>query len=81
MATPEYKKGRVVVSASSAYNNSDGMGIKKSQIPFDNEIDVSYPENIPNTIDYFYDIPADEEKFIANVDQMDSACCSFPLPT
>ena len=69
MATPEYKKGRVVVSASSAYNNSDGMGIKKSQIPFDNEIDVSYPENIPNTIDYFYDIPADEEKFIANVDQ------------
>ncbi|MGN0523110.1 MAG: DUF5107 domain-containing protein [Eubacterium sp.] len=69
MATPEYKGGRVVVPASSAYNNSDGMGIKKSSIPFDNGIDVSYPENIPNTVDYFYDISPDEDKFIANVDR------------
>lgn len=69
MATPEYKGGRVVVPADSAYNNSDGMGIKKSSIPFDNGLNVSYPENIPNTIDYFYDIPQKEEKFIANVDQ------------
>lgn len=69
MATPEYKGGRVVVPASSAYNNADGMGIKKSNIPFDNGLDVSYPENIPNTIDYFYDIPQNEMKFIANVDK------------
>lgn len=69
MATPEYKGGRVVVPAGSAYNNSDGMGIKKSFIPFDNGMDVSYPENIPNTIDYFYDIPQNEAKFIANVDK------------
>lgn len=68
MATPECKGGRVVVPANSAYNNSDGMGIKKSQIPFDNGIDVSYPENIPNTIDYFYDIAKNDDKFIANVD-------------
>lgn len=68
MATPEYKGGRVVVPANSAYNNSDGMGIKKSQIPFDNGIDVSYPENIPNTIDYFYGIAPNDDKFIANVD-------------
>lgn len=67
MATPEYEGGRVVVPANSAYNNSDGMGIKKSSIPFDNGIDVSYPENIPNTIDYFYDISPEEIKFIANV--------------
>lgn len=45
------------------------MGIKKSSIPFDNGIDVSFPENIPNTIDYFYDIPQNESKFIANVDK------------
>ncbi len=69
MATPEYKGGRVIVPADSAYNNSDGMGIKKSTIPFDNGIDVSYPENIPNTIDYFYDIAHNEDKFIANVDK------------
>lgn len=69
MATPEFQGGRVVVPASSAYNNSDGMGIKKSAIPFDNGIDVSYPENIPDTIDYFYDISPDEDKLIANVDK------------
>lgn len=69
MATPEYKGGRVVVSAGSAYNNSDGMGIKKSSIPFDNGVDVSYPENIPDTIDYFYDISKDDAKFIANIDK------------
>ena len=68
MATPEYKGGRVAVPADSAYNNSDGMGIKKSSIPYDNRTDVSYPENIPNTIDYFYDIKEDKNKFIANVD-------------
>lgn len=68
MATPEYKGGRVAVPASSAYNNSDGMGIKKSSIPIDNGIDVSYAENIPNTIDYFYDIDKNDNKFIANVD-------------
>lgn len=69
MATPEYKGGRVVVPADSAYNNSDGIGIKKSTIPFDNVIDVSYAENIPNTIDYFYDIDIKDNKFIANVDK------------
>lgn len=68
MATPEYTGGRVAVPASSAYNNSDGMGIKKSSIPFDAGIDVSYPQSIPDTIDYFYDIPDEANKFIANVD-------------
>lgn len=69
MATPEYSGGRVIVPADSAYNNSDGMGIKKSSIPFDKGIDVSFPQNIPDTIDYFYDIKADKNKFIANVDK------------
>ena len=67
MATPEYEGGRIAVPAAGAYNNSDGLGIKKSQIPVDRGIDVSYPENIPDTIDYFYDIPENQEKFIANV--------------
>ncbi len=68
MATPEFAGGRVAVPADSAYNNSDGLGIKKSSIPVDRGIDISYPENIPDTIDYFYDIPEAAEKFIANVD-------------
>lgn len=67
MATPEFEGGRVIVSACDAYNNSDGIGIKKSPIPIDNGIDVSYPQNIPDTIDYFYDIDLHEQKFIANV--------------
>lgn len=68
MATPEYPDGRVIVDADSAYNNSDGMGVKKSPIPVDNGIDVSYPEHIPTTMDYFYRVPATADKFIANVD-------------
>lgn len=67
MATPEFDGGRVIVPADSAYNNSDGIGIKKSPIPFDNGVDVSYPQNIQDTIDYFYDIDLKEQKFIANV--------------
>ena len=69
MATPEYEGGRVIVNAESAYNNSDGMGIKKSVFPMDNGIDVSYPQNIPSTIDYFYRISENSDKFIANVDK------------
>ncbi len=69
IAVPEFKGGRVAVPAGSAYNNSDGMGIKKSSIPFDNDIDVSYPERIAETIDYFYDIEQNENKFIANIDE------------
>lgn len=68
MATPEYEGGRVAVPARRAYNNSDGMGIRKSPIPVDHGVDVSFPGNIPDTIDYFYDIPEQEQKFIANVD-------------
>ncbi|MDY2610011.1 MAG: DUF5107 domain-containing protein [Eubacteriales bacterium] len=68
MAVPEYPHGRVIVPASSAYNNSDGIGVKKSSIPMDEHTDVSYPENILNTMDYFYDIPQNQDKFIASVD-------------
>lgn len=67
IAVPEWKGGRIGVPADSAYNNSDGMGIKKSFIPVDNGIDVSYPENIPDTIDYFYDIDPASNKYIASV--------------
>lgn len=69
MATPEFKGGRVIVDADGAYNNSDGLGIKKSSIPIDCGVDVSYPENIKSTIDYFYKIPEKSRKFIANVDK------------
>lgn len=69
MATPEYEGGRVIVNAQSAYNNSDGLGVKKSSIPNDKGVDVSYPQNIPSTIDYFYRIPDESNKFIANVDK------------
>ena len=69
MATPEFSGGRIAVPAHSAFNNSDGMGIKKSQIPNDCGKDVSYPENISDTIDYFYDIPQKSNKFIANINK------------
>lgn len=69
MATPEYNGGRVIVNADGAYNNCDGLGVKKSAIPIDKGIDVSYPQNIPATIDYFYRVKENSNKFIANVDK------------
>ena len=68
IASPEFKGGRIIVPAVGAYNNSDGIGINKSTIPIDKGVDVSYPENILETIDYFYDIKDRSPKFIANVD-------------
>ncbi len=77
IATPEHKGGRVIVPANSAFNNSDGIGISKSNIPFDKGCDVSYPTNIVNTIDYFYDISDNSSKFIANVDCMGAGLLQY----
>lgn len=68
IATPEFKNGRLVVDADSAFNNSDGRGIKKSTIPVTEGVDVSFYENIMDTIDYFFDIDNRANKFIVNTD-------------
>ena len=68
MAVPEYKGGRVVVPANEAYTVED-WNVYKTQIPFVHDNDISLYESIPDQIDYFFDIPEENPKFIANVNK------------
>ena len=68
MAVPEYKEGRVVVPAAKAFS-SNGRDIYKVDIPHVNGVDITSYERIPDQIDYFFDIPENSPKFIANLDE------------
>lgn len=69
IAVPEYEHGRLVVHATEAYKNSASGGIRKVQVPVDNEAgyDITFYENTISSVDYFFDIPSDAKKYIANV--------------
>ncbi len=67
IAVPEYKNGRVLVPAQSAFT-SNGKCVTKTAIPYVNGVDVSRYCEIPGQVDYFFDIPDESPKFIANVD-------------
>ncbi|HCD45021.1 MAG TPA: DUF5107 domain-containing protein [Lachnoclostridium sp.] len=68
MAVPEYPGGRVIVPAKEAYTTTKGT-IEKVSIPYVQETDVTSYGNIETQVDYFFDIPEEELKFIANVNQ------------
>lgn len=56
MAVPEYEGGRVIVPAESAYS-SGGGSVYKVPVPVVDGIDISYYQNIPGQVDYFFNIP------------------------
>lgn len=66
MAVPEYKSGRIVVPASKAFTYRDGE-IRKVSVPMVEGVDVSHYEQIPQQVDYFFDIPKENPKYIANI--------------
>lgn len=68
ISAPEYEGGRVIAPAKDAYT-SLGDGVRKFPAPFAGDIDVSFYKNIPNQIDYFFNIPEDAPKYIANLDK------------
>lgn len=68
MAVPEYEGGRVLVPAREAYTNRMD-GIYKVSVPVVEGIDISRYKNIPDQVDYFFDIPASSPKYIANIDR------------
>lgn len=68
IAAPEYEGGRVIAPASDAYTNP-GNGVQKVPAPFAGDIDVSFYQNIPSQIDYFFNIPEDAPKYIANLNK------------
>jgi len=72
MAVPETKDTRVIVPADKSFVNryQDGVTtIDKVDIPYETEIDSTYPVHLNRALDYFFDIPENENKWIAAVDK------------
>lgn len=68
IAVPEYEGECVVVPAEKAYTLKN-MCVYKTDIPVVNGMDVTAYNDIPISIDYFFDIPEAAPKFIANLDR------------
>lgn len=68
MAVPEYDGGRIVVPAQKAFTYADGA-VFKVDIPMVKGIDVTDYQKIERSVDYFFDIPEEDPKYIANVDR------------
>lgn len=68
MAVPEYEDGRIIVPAEQAYTCEDGS-VFKVDIPLVKGIDITDYKKIPKSVDYFFDIPKNAPKYIANVDK------------
>lgn len=68
IAVPEFVDGRIVVPARRAYTNRDGE-VYRVDVPMVEGIDVTAYGAIPKSVDYFFDIPAEEPKYIANFDR------------
>lgn len=68
MAVPEYDGGQVIVPAESAFTYRDGM-VLKTDIPIEGGVDVKKYQNIPRSVAYFFDIPEENPKYIANVNK------------
>lgn len=68
MAVPEHKQGRVIVPAKKAFTYRDG-GVYKVEIPVVEGVDISKYAGIPGSTDYFFEIPKEEPKYIAHVDE------------
>lgn len=72
MAVPETPDTRVIVPADKSFINryKDGKTvIDKVNIPYETEIDSTYPVNLDRALDYFFAIPEEENKWIAAVDK------------
>ena len=68
MAVPEYAGGRIVVPAKEAYTSREAK-VSKVSIPQVEGVDITRYENIPSQTDYFFNIPEESPKFIANLNQ------------
>ncbi|MEG0578614.1 MAG: DUF5107 domain-containing protein [Niameybacter sp.] len=68
MAVPELEKGRLVVDANSAYTNKAGS-VYKVGVPIVEGVDISRPKQIPNSVDYFFDIAKERRKYITQLDE------------
>lgn len=76
MAVPEYEQGHITVPASEAYAGT-GVECRKVSLPEVEGVDVSDYQKIPRSIDYFFNIPENEPKYIVNVDKNGKGLLQF----
>ncbi len=68
MAVPEYDGGRIAVPAREAFT-SKNKKVMKVKIPVVDGVDVTRYKNIPQQVDYFFHIPKEAPKYIANLNR------------
>ena len=68
IATPDIPGNRVIVPARNTYTIRDDHPVKIA-MPEYNGIDVTYPTNNVISIDYFWNIPDNERKYICQIDK------------
>lgn len=68
IAVPEYDDGRIIVPAKEAYTNRPD-GVYKVSVPMVDGYDISKYKVIPDQVDYFFNIPKDAPKYIANINK------------
>lgn len=68
MAVPEYSGGRILLPAGEAFT-SDMSRVYKVSMPMVGGVDVTKYNQIPDQVDYFFHIPANEKKYIANLNK------------
>ena len=72
IAVPAYKKTRVIVPTNETFINyfgNDHYVLDYSALPYTLDTDVSYPDNLSRSLDFFYNIADAGEKWITAVDQ------------
>lgn len=72
IAVPETPETRVVVPTTSTFINYFGNNhytLDETSLPNTLDTDVSYPNHIPRSLDFFYRIPGEDEKWITAVDK------------
>lgn len=68
IAVPASKEGRIITPASQAYTSSKGL-VYKVDIPVAAGVDITHYDNIPESVDYFFDLGSRAPKYIAHVDE------------
>ncbi|MBE6762115.1 MAG: DUF5107 domain-containing protein [Ruminococcaceae bacterium] len=68
IATPDVQGNRVIVPASTSYTARDSHPVKIA-VPKYNGIDITYPADNIISIDYFWNIPENDRKFICQIDK------------
>ncbi len=68
VAVPDIKGGRVITPVNDTFSSRASHPVKLP-VPVYNNIDITYPSDNIISIDYFWNIPVKERKFICHVDK------------